>query len=143
MKLRLQNLINKGIFVRSPGPWGGLEGREFDDGVFSEIKKVHVHECVDTNAIFAVQFMYVKKDGTTIWSPMHMAYLVGIEGFHGPVDGITGDVSVMRSITFHTNKFKYGPLGSEIGKFFTSSKGCDGKIVGVFGKSGAYLSSIG
>ncbi|EYU45163.1 hypothetical protein MIMGU_mgv1a020491mg, partial [Erythranthe guttata] len=70
-------------------------------------------------------------------------YLVGIEGFHGPIEGITGDISVMRSITFHTNKFKYGPLGSEIGKFFTSSKGCDGKIVGFFGKSGAYLSAIG
>ncbi|KAL9172618.1 hypothetical protein ABFS82_03G059200 [Erythranthe guttata] len=158
--LRLQNLINKGVLVRSPGPWGGLEGREFDDGVFAEIKKVHVHECGDTNAISAVQFLYVKKDGTTIWSPMHGClggdvvkkieidvdggeYLVGIEGFHGPIEGITGDISVMRSITFHTNKFKYGPLGSEIGKFFTSSKGCDGKIVGFFGKSGAYLSAIG
>ncbi|KAL7117313.1 hypothetical protein ACP275_03G063900 [Erythranthe tilingii] len=160
MPLRLQSIINKGVFVRSPGPWGGLEGREFDDGVFSEIKKVHVHECIHTNAISAVQFLYVKKDGTTIWSPMHGClggdivkkieidvdggeYLIGIEGFHGPIEGITGGVSVMRSITFHTNKFKYDPLGNEIGTFFTSSKGCDGKIVGFFGKSGAYLSAIG
>ncbi|PIN13083.1 hypothetical protein CDL12_14290 [Handroanthus impetiginosus] len=130
------------------GFWGGDDGREFDDGVYRDVKGVEVYSF--NNAISSIQFKYVKRNGTASnWSPKYGGgegavmkkveinsgeHLVGIERFYGPIDGITGDTAVG----------KYGPLGTAIGKFFTSYE-CKKKkkIVGSLGKSGAYLNAIG
>lgn len=67
--------------------------------------------------------------------------LTGICGYH---DSFTGDArkSVAKSLTFITNKGKYGPFGEETGTFFSSSD-TEGKIIGFHGRSGCYLNSIG
>ena len=46
--------------------------------------------------------------------------MVRIAGFYGPVKG-SDNFKALRSITFYTNKAKYGPFGDEIGHAFTSS----------------------
>lgn len=68
-------------------------------------------------------------------------YLIGIEGFYGAVSGL----NVVTSLSFSTNKGKYGPVGAEIGKYFTTmnSGDCNKKVVGFHGRSGAYLDAIG
>lgn len=68
-------------------------------------------------------------------------FLMGVEGFRGTVEG----VNVIRSVTFVTNKGKYGPLGAEIGTFFSSLSflDCNRKVVGFHGRSGAYLDALG
>ncbi|KAG8377792.1 hypothetical protein BUALT_Bualt08G0070500 [Buddleja alternifolia] len=155
-----QNNLMKNTFVllRDPGPWGGEDGRVFDDGVFRKVKEIHVHLCGTGDAISGVQFKYLKKKGDEFWSHVHGArgedivkkididceggeFVAGIEGFYGKIE-MSGGVDVIRSLTFHTSKGKYGPLGCEIGKYFTSIV-CDGKVVGFFGKSSAYLNAIG
>ncbi|PIN13084.1 hypothetical protein CDL12_14291 [Handroanthus impetiginosus] len=98
--------------LRSLGAWGGNIEEEFDDGVFSQID-------IDSSNEF----------------------LMGVEGIMVLLLW-SGSIHAMRSLTFHTNRAKYGPLGTEIGTFFTSN-GCHGKVVGFFGKSGAYPHAIG
>ncbi|KAK6115810.1 hypothetical protein DH2020_008079 [Rehmannia glutinosa] len=152
-------LRGSGLLPRSPGPWGCVNGgREWDDGVFSAVKAVHVHVS-GSGVISAVRFEYEKRDGTVFLSPKHggsggvvdfvhkveidgnSEFLIGVEGFYGPVEG----VDVIRSVTFHTNKGKYGPMGNEIGMYFNSmsSVASHGKVVGFHGRSGAYLNAIG
>lgn len=69
-------------------------------------------------------------------------FLIGIEGFYGAVEGAT---KVIRSVTFITNKGKYGPLGGEIGTYFCSFNflDCNRKVVGFHGRCGAYLDALG
>lgn len=67
-----------------------------------------------------------------------------LTSFCGYYESLTGDegANVIKSLTFFTNKGKYGPVGVESGTFFTSTK-IEGKIVGFHGKSGCYLNAIG
>ncbi|KAH9693139.1 Jacalin-related lectin 3 [Citrus sinensis] len=67
-----------------------------------------------------------------------------LTSFCGYYESLTGDegANVIKSLTFFTNKGKYGPVGAESGTFFTSTK-IEGKIVGFHGKSGCYLNAIG
>ncbi|KAH6761072.1 hypothetical protein C2S51_018021 [Perilla frutescens var. frutescens] len=149
--------------VNAKGPWGGDGGRDWDDGVFSAVKGVHVRLRSDTGVVSAVRFSYETGDGSDFLSPFHGSYcveemqrktilfgekdefLIGVEGFIGALEGKVG-VNVIRSITFVTNKAKYGPLGAEIGTYFSSlifGGGCNRKVVGFYGRSGAYLDAIG
>ena len=48
----------------------------------------------------------------------------------------------VRSLTFHTNKRKYGPYGDEQGNSFTT-KVKEGKIVGIHGRKGLFLDAFG
>lgn len=50
-------------------PWGGVGGKQWDNGVFSSIKEVHVH--VGDGVIHAFQFQYNKLDGKPFWSQRH------------------------------------------------------------------------
>ncbi|KAH6824939.1 hypothetical protein C2S53_008202 [Perilla frutescens var. hirtella] len=146
---------------RSAGPWGGAGGGDWDDGVFSAVKGVHVRLRSDTRVVSGVQFCYEGKDGEDFLSPLHGTihedmqrktivfgeqgeFLIGIEGFYGPLEDNVGS-NVIRSITFITNKAKYGPLGAEIGTYFDSLNSGDRnrKVVGFYGRSGAYLDNIG
>ncbi|KAJ0614777.1 putative jacalin-like lectin domain-containing protein [Helianthus annuus] len=51
---------------RDAGPWGACGGKPWDDGLFSAIKRIHVHEG-ELNAIYAIQFEYLKKDGESFF----------------------------------------------------------------------------
>lgn len=68
-------------------------------------------------------------------------FLIGIEGYYSLVKE-NGGQDTLRQIAFYTNKGKYGPYGSEIGTYFSSST-ARGKIVGFHGKSGLFLNAIG
>ncbi|XP_021600814.2 jacalin-related lectin 3 isoform X2 [Manihot esculenta] len=137
----------------SSGPWGGDGGKPWDDGVFSGVKKIFLAK---GEAIYSIQIKY-DRNGQSAWSVRHgggsegSSHLIKFEypyeiltsvcGYHG---SLTGDEShnVIKSLTFYTNKGKYGPYGVETGTFFTTTK-TEGKIVGFHGRSGCYLNSIG
>ncbi|KAL1534847.1 hypothetical protein AAHA92_30974 [Salvia divinorum] len=147
---------------RSAAAVGGHGGRDWDDGVFSAVKGVHVRVRIDTGAVSAVRFSYLKNDGSDFLSPLHgcycagnthsktimlekKEYLIGIEGFCGEVEGM-GSLKVIKCLSFVTNKGKYGPVGAEMGTYFTCVNLGDcnnGKVVGFHGRSGAYLDAIG
>ncbi|KAM3701879.1 hypothetical protein ACJW31_05G209200 [Castanea mollissima] len=140
---------------RGPGPWGGHGGMEWDHGIFLAIRELQLH--VGDSVIHAIRVLYESKDGEPVWSPKHGGdgcdqiktiklevseeFLVRIAGFYGPVKGCDS-FKALRSITFYTNKAKYGPYGDEVGDAFTSSV-TGGKVVGFHGRSGVYLDAIG
>lgn len=57
---------------------------------------------------------------------------------------LAGDMQkrVVKSLTFHTNKAKYGPYGKAVGTIFSSANK-EGKIAGFHGRSGTFLDAIG
>ncbi|KAK3220555.1 hypothetical protein Dsin_014525 [Dipteronia sinensis] len=155
--------MNKDI-PREVGPWGGNKGKAWDDGrLLGRIIEIDVH--VGNGLVHALHYRYKStKDcdlsnkhggegATTIYrieldndkcSPEN---LVGISGFYGAFDGnccVECEHQVVRSISFYTNKGKYGPFGTEIGTFF-NSPACinNAKVVGFHGRSGEYLDAIG
>ena len=66
--------------------------------------------------------------------------LTHISGYYSSV--ILRGPTIIKSITFHTNKKKYGPFGDEQGiPFSSASKG--GIIVGFHGRKGWFVDSIG
>uniref|UniRef100_A0A7N2M424 Jacalin-type lectin domain-containing protein n=2 Tax=Quercus lobata TaxID=97700 RepID=A0A7N2M424_QUELO len=154
MQRELENKM-KAVVPRGPGPWGGHGGKEWDDGVFSGIRELHLH--VGDSVIHAIRVLYESRDGKPVWSHKHggaggdkintikfdisTEFLVGVVGFSGPVKG-TDNFEALRSITFYTNNGRYGPYGDEIGHAFTSSVAA-GKVVGFHGRSGVYLDAIG
>ncbi|KAK2639933.1 hypothetical protein Ddye_027728 [Dipteronia dyeriana] len=141
---------------REVGPWGGNKGKSWDDGLLGGIQQIDVH--VGNGMVHAIQCRYHRGDGNLLLSNRHgggsastvykielekhsYEYLVGITGFYGPIDGNCCLV-VVRSVSFYTNKGKYGPFGSEIGTFFNSPVS-NAKVVGFHGRSGEYLDAIG
>ena len=66
--------------------------------------------------------------------------LTHISGYYGSV--ILRGPTIIKSITFHTNKKKYGPFGDEQGIPFSSASK-DGIIVGFHGRQGWFIHSIG
>ncbi|PHT51182.1 hypothetical protein CQW23_10929 [Capsicum baccatum] len=151
--------VMKCIQPRSAGPWGGYSGKGWDDGVFCTINQVQVYMNTKISAISGIQIQYEKKNKASVWSQLHGGFgigdwnidnviidgenefLIGIEGFFSPVM-VNGGLDTIRQITFYTNKGKYGPYGTEIGTYFSSSA-ARGKIIGFHGKSGAHLNAIG
>ncbi|KAL5755475.1 hypothetical protein ACOSQ2_020221 [Xanthoceras sorbifolium] len=141
---------------RQIGPWGGNKGKAWDDGLFVAVQQIDVH--VRDGVVVAIQCKYHGKDdkpvlskrqgggGATTINRIELEHcscenLIGISGFYGPLDG-NCCLEVVRSISFYTNKGKYGPFGTEIGTFFNSTVS-NGKVVGFHGKSGEYLDAIG
>ncbi|KAJ6399523.1 hypothetical protein OIU77_020142 [Salix suchowensis] len=137
------------------GPWGGGGGKPWDDGVFSGVKKIFLTK---GEAIYSIQIEY-DRNGQSFWAVGHgggsegsfnmikfdypYEVLISVCGYYAT---LTGDDQrkggVIKSLTFHTNKAKYGPYGEETGTFFTSTK-TEGKIVGFHGRTGCYLNAIG
>lgn len=66
--------------------------------------------------------------------------LTHITGYHGPT--MVMGPNVIKSLTFHTTKTKYGPYGEEQGNPFSTNLN-EGKIVGFHGKKGLFLDAIG
>ncbi|TXG68252.1 hypothetical protein EZV62_003187 [Acer yangbiense] len=148
---------------RELGPWGGNKGKAWDDGrLQGRIIEIDVH--VGNGVVHALHYRYKStkycnlsnkhggEGATTIYrieldkdkcSPEN---LVGISGFYGAFDGnccVECEYKVVRSISFYTNKGKYGPFGTEIGTFFNSPACTNAKVVGFHGRSGEYLDAIG
>ncbi|KAK8960958.1 hypothetical protein KSP40_PGU015189 [Platanthera guangdongensis] len=138
-----------------PGPWGGVNGKPFDDGLNETVKKILLSR--KDKFISSIQIEY-EFHGEVISSAtrgslgleelihrVHFGapeeYLMQITGYLYYVDGDESNVAIT-SLTFITNKQKYGPVGEEIGTFF-SSPVASGKIRGFFGRSWKYLSAIG
>lgn len=66
--------------------------------------------------------------------------LTHISGYYGPV--MLMGPSVIKSLTFHTNKRVLGPFGEEHGSYFTT-KLKEGKVVGFHGRNGLFLDALG
>ncbi|KAL4650067.1 hypothetical protein ACB092_01G060200 [Castanea dentata] len=136
-----------------PGPWGGDGGKPWDDGVFSGVKKIFLTR---GEAIYSIQFEY-DRNGQSMWSVKHGANKEGtchvvqfeypqetlscISGYYGSVAGDECKKAI-KSLTFYTNRGRYGPYGEETGTYFTSTK-TEGKIVGFHGRAACYLYAIG
>lgn len=66
--------------------------------------------------------------------------LTHITGYHGST--MLMGPNVIRSLTFHTTKSKYGPFGEEQGQQFSTNLR-EGKIVGFHGRKGLFVDAIG
>ncbi|KAM7521165.1 hypothetical protein LguiB_020127 [Lonicera macranthoides] len=135
------------------GPWGGDEGKPWDDGVFTGIKQIILTRA---QAICSIEIEY-DRNGQSVWSVNHggtggqMAHKIKLEyphevvtcvsGYYGPLNKEEG-VKVIKSLTFVTSRRKCGPFGEEIGTFFSSAT-TEGKVVGFHGRSGMYLDAVG
>lgn len=49
------------------GPWGGVGGKPWDDGVFSGVKKIFLTK---GEGIYSIQFKY-DRNGQSFWSVRH------------------------------------------------------------------------
>ncbi|MFS7911676.1 putative jacalin-like lectin domain-containing protein [Helianthus anomalus] len=107
---------------RDAGPWGAGGGKPWDDGIFSTIKQIRVHEGE----------LNVNLDDKD-------EYLIGISGLYGHVKGSDG-LEAIASISFHKNKKTHGPFGDERGVGYTcySSTAYPGKVVGIHGRSNGF-----
>jgi hypothetical protein len=144
------------------GPWGGLGGVPFNDGVATGIKGFKIKS--NTSVFFSLSVEYDKR-GKSFHSPHHgnpssyrakelqedeikfdypNEYLQQIEGVLGKEHGYHsgGMVTCVTSITFKTNIKTYGPYGNpKLGD--QGFKSGSGKIVGFWGGSGQALDRLG
>ncbi|XAR61711.1 hypothetical protein NMG60_11016212 [Bertholletia excelsa] len=134
------------------GAWGGNGGTMFDDGVHTGVKQILLSRNV---GIVSIRVQY-DQDGEDIWGSKNggtggfkseritfdypYEILTHISGYYGPAM-IMGP-TVIRSLSFHTTKTKYGPFGEEQGQHFTTNLK-EGKIVGFHGRKGLFLDAIG
>ncbi|XP_059650947.1 mannose/glucose-specific lectin-like [Cornus florida] len=131
------------------GPFGTSGGQQWDDGTYSTVRELIIHSGM---VIDCIQVVY-DNEGKRILGEKHgtaggqenkvtLAYpdefLLSVWGYYGQV----GDMVVIRSLGFQSNKRMIGPFGVESGEKFQSSSTC-GKIIGFYGRSDKYLSSIG
>lgn len=137
----------------SSGLWGGEGGISWDDGVYTGIRQIVICR---GKAIDSITIEY-DKNGVSHWSVRHGGS-GGFETLKIPLDYSTNETVVrisgyfgafypngpvaIKSLTFYTNRRKYGPFGAEEGTFFESPKSAT-KIVGFHGRSGLYLDAIG
>lgn len=135
-----------------PGPWGGEGGKPWDDGVYLGVKQIFITR---GDAICSIQIEY-DRSGQSVWSSRHGSagqithrvkfeypneVLNCISGYYNSIGGNTGQ-NVISSITLYTSRGKYGPIGEELGTYFTSIT-TEGKVVGFHGRCGMYLDAIG
>uniref|UniRef100_A0A0D9YFP9 Jacalin-type lectin domain-containing protein n=1 Tax=Oryza glumipatula TaxID=40148 RepID=A0A0D9YFP9_9ORYZ len=144
----------KGFNGKNPilvGPWGGLGGTLWDDGVHSTVRQIVITHGA---AIDSIKIEYDLK-GKSVWSEKHggdggtktdqvkldypQEILTSVSGYYGSLGGCI----VVRSLTFGSNLSKYGPFGSEEGTPFSLPVAVTGKVIGFHGKSGWFLDSIG
>ncbi|XP_030484910.2 jacalin-related lectin 3 [Cannabis sativa] len=134
------------------GPWGGDDGLDWDDGVYSTVKQVVV---AHGTTIDSIQIEY-DNNGSSVWSEKHGGrggpkvdnikldypheYLTSINGYYAKLN--EWGPPIVRSLTLKSNKKLYGPFGVEKGSSF-SIPTSGGKIVGFHGKAGWFVDSIG
>ncbi|KAJ4828065.1 hypothetical protein Tsubulata_020839 [Turnera subulata] len=134
---------NPSIMAVSNGPWGGTGGMIFDDGVYTGVREVHlsryggvvsIRVCYDLNG----EAIWGSKNGGNggtrldkIFFDYPSEILTHITGYYGPT--ILSGSTIVKSLTFHTNRRK--------GISFSSCSG--GIIVGFHGRKGLFVDSIG
>ncbi|KAK7276002.1 hypothetical protein RIF29_17132 [Crotalaria pallida] len=132
--------------------WGGTGGYTFDDGSYTGIRQINLSRNV---GIVWIRVLY-DFEGETVWGckqggtggfkndkiifDFPHEVLTHISGYYGPL--MYMGPAAIRSLTFHTNKRKYGPFGDEQGTYFTT-KQKEGKIIGIHGRKGLFLDAIG
>ncbi|XP_059638705.1 jacalin-related lectin 32-like [Cornus florida] len=137
-------------FQTNVGPFGTTSGHLWDDGTYSMVRELIINS---EEEIHSIQVVYHHDiEGNTILGAKHGGeggtpntvkldsdeFLLSIWGYYGQV----GNMVVIRSLGFQSNKRKLGPFGKEDGeKFQFPSTG--GKIIGFHGRSHNYLTSIG
>lgn len=140
--------------VHDIGPWGGEGGQPWDDGVHAGVRKIHLTRSGE--AICSIQIEY-DRNGQPVWAAQHGAgneactHLIKFNYPHevltcisGYYDALFGDrrKMVVKSLSFQTNRARYGPYGKEIGTHFSSAK-TEGKVIGFHGQSAQFLDAIG
>nr|KYP45177.1 Agglutinin [Cajanus cajan] len=134
------------------GPWGGTGGYVFDDGPYTGVRQIDLSRNV---GIVWIRVLY-DLDGEAVWGYKHggaggfkhekivfdfpYEVLTHISGYYGSL--MYMGPAVIRALTFHTTKRSYGPFGEESGTYFTT-KLKEGKIVGIHGRNGLFLDSLG
>ncbi|OIW02578.1 hypothetical protein TanjilG_24029 [Lupinus angustifolius] len=132
--------------------WGGVGGYTFDDGSYTGIRQINLSRNV---GIVWIRVLY-DFEGETIWGSKQGGtggfkhdkivfdfpheVLTHITGYYGSLMYMGPET--IRSLTFHTNRRKYGPFGDEQGTYFTT-KQKEGKIIGIHGRKGLFLDAIG
>ncbi|CAH2036786.1 unnamed protein product [Thlaspi arvense] len=138
--------------AKTYGPWGGIGGIIFDDGIYTGIRQINLSRSV---GIVSMKVCYDFR-GQAVWGSKHggrggfkhdkivfdypSEVLTHVTGTYGPL--MYMGPNVIKSLTFHTNKGKHGPFGEEQGPSFTH-KIDEGKVVGFLGREGLFLDSIG
>ncbi|KAK4275148.1 hypothetical protein QN277_018281 [Acacia crassicarpa] len=134
------------------GPWGGSGGSRWDDGIYSTVRQLVIAYGA---GIDSIKIEYDQK-GCSIWSDKHGGsgglktdkvkldypdeYLTSVHGYYGSLN--QWGTTFVRSLSFESNKKKYGPFGVEEGTYFSFPM-TGGKIVGFHGRCGWYLDAIG
>ncbi|GKD42521.1 jacalin-related lectin 19-like protein [Tanacetum coccineum] len=134
------------------GPWGGNGGNQWDDGIHSGIREITLvySSCIDSICVTYdnnVKPLLAEKHGGmggTQSAQIKLQFpdevLISVSGHYCRV--VYGGGHVIRSLTFKSNQRTYGPFGVEEGTPFNflTNGGC---IVGLYGRSGWFLDSLG
>ncbi|XP_048129025.1 jacalin-related lectin 4-like [Rhodamnia argentea] len=143
--------------IISTGPFGGLGGSAWDDGKFNGVMEIEV---MYDDVVCCIKFAY-DKSGERVCSVMHggrsgrvnamgttrvifdypREYLTSISGYKRE-NGDDADNAIVQSLTFYSNRGRYGPFGIEMGKYFWYPS-TGSKIIGFYGRSSKTLNSIG
>ncbi|GKB57600.1 jacalin-related lectin 19-like protein [Tanacetum coccineum] len=134
------------------GPWGGNCGNHWDDGVHGGIREITLiySSCIDSIRVTYddnVKPLLAEKHGGmggTKSAQIKLRFpeevLISVSGHYCPV--VYGANPVIRSLTFKSNQRTYGPFGVEAGTPFNFLSN-EGYIVGLYGRSGWFLDSLG
>ncbi|KQK02492.1 jacalin-related lectin 3 [Brachypodium distachyon] len=131
------------------GPDGDAWDMDVRGGVNRIIKVVVRHE----DAVNSISALCLRDDGheeqTKVWGAAFGKrseicldkdeYLTGVKGRYGQFDGW----SVIRALTFVSNRRTIGPYGTDEGMEFELPAAGGGKIVGFHGRSGGLVDAIG
>lgn len=131
--------------------WGGDGGSPFDDGKHTGVRQIYISRNI---GIVYIKVLY-EENGQAVWGRRNggtggfktdkvvfdypYEILTHVTGFYGPT---MISSTIIKSLTFHTTKGKYGPFGEEQGIPF-STKLKEGMIVGFHGRKGLFLDAIG
>ncbi|XP_057975800.1 jacalin-related lectin 3 [Malania oleifera] len=134
------------------GPFGGNGGTIFDDGIHTGVRQINISRNV---GIVSLRVLY-DQDGQDAWGSKNggtggfkvdkiildfpYEVLTHISGLYGPT--MRMGPTIIKSLTFHTTKAKYGPYGEAHGTSFSTDIS-RGKVVGFHGRKGLFLDAIG
>jgi len=133
------------------GPYGGTAGKSWDDGTYSDIRKIIIYsgDEIDSIQVFydngGTQVTGNKHGGnngnpTTVTLNYPSEYLVSISGYYGLTNF---GAMVVRSLTLTSNVRQYGPYGKKVGTPFQSTPSNGEKIIGFFGREGLRVDAVG
>ncbi|KAF8013789.1 hypothetical protein BT93_I1594 [Corymbia citriodora subsp. variegata] len=143
--------------IKSIGPFGGLGGCDWNDGLFNGVREIEV---MHDKIIHYVIFVY-DKSGEPVRSIMHGSYtgeveakvtrvrldypreyLTSISGYKQEDGHNNIENAIVQSLTFYSNTRTHGPFGEETGRHFWYPS-TRSKIIGFYGRCGETLNSIG